>query len=136
MCLLNFPGADARIWLYTQYTDMRKSFGGLRALVKTQLGEDPLSGQLFVFVNRRKTYLKVLYYAQGGYCLWCKQLTQGQFPFALSQMGKRPMNYTELQLLLEGIEIVQARYAKRYDAAQKRHRTVDENGMEILTKNP
>jgi transposase len=56
-----FPKSRVRIWLYAKPTDMRKSFDGLSALVKHQLQEDPLSGQLFVFINRRRTQMKVLY---------------------------------------------------------------------------
>ena len=57
------PDSQVRIWLYGWPTDMRKSFDGLSALVRTKLAEDPLSGQLFVFINRRRTQLKVLYFA-------------------------------------------------------------------------
>jgi len=65
-----FPEGQVRIWLYTRPTDMRKSFDGLSVLVKEQLCEDPLSGQLFVFVNRKRTYLKALYFDRSGYALW------------------------------------------------------------------
>ena len=107
-----------RVWLYQRPTDMRKSFRGLIALVKQPLHEDPLSGQLFVFINRRKTYIKVLYYSQGGFCLWMKKLTQGQF--ALNEHGrlKQALSWHELQWLIEGIEIQQARYRKRYTLAR------------------
>ena len=71
------PESQVRIWLYGPPTDMRKSFDGLSALVRTKLLEDPLSGQLFVFINRRATQLKVLYYDRGGYCVWAKRLEQG-----------------------------------------------------------
>ena len=54
--------SQARIWLCTEPTDMRKSFRGLSALVRNQLKQDPLSGQYFVFVNRRKTQMKMLYF--------------------------------------------------------------------------
>ena len=54
--------SQARIWLCTEPTDMRKSFRGLSALVRNQLKHDPLSGQYFVFVNRRKTQMKMLYF--------------------------------------------------------------------------
>ena len=57
-----FPEAQVRVWLSTQPADMRKSFDGLSVLVKEKLSEDPLSGQLFVFVYRRRNYLKALYF--------------------------------------------------------------------------
>ena len=68
-----------RIWLCCEPTDMRKSFYGLSALVRTRLCEDPLNGALFVFVNRRKTLLKALYFESDGYCIWSKRLERGQF---------------------------------------------------------
>ena len=56
-----FPEGQVQVWLCTEPTDMRRSFDGLSGMVKHQLREDPLSGQLFVFINRRKTQTKVLY---------------------------------------------------------------------------
>ena len=70
-----FPEAGLQIWLYSQPTDMRKSYHGLSALVKNQLQENPLSGQLFVFINRRRTQIKVLYFDRSGYCIWMKDWT-------------------------------------------------------------
>ncbi len=57
-----FPEPPIRIWLYTQPADMRNSYNGLTVLVKQKLQEDPLSGQLFVFINRKRTQMKVLYF--------------------------------------------------------------------------
>ena len=71
------PASHLRLWLYTPPTDMRKSFDGLCALVRQKLEEDPVSGQLFVFINRRRTQMKVLYFEQGGYCIWSKRLEAG-----------------------------------------------------------
>ncbi|RAU18723.1 IS66 family insertion sequence hypothetical protein [Nitrincola tibetensis] len=108
------PGNLARIWLCTQPTDMRKSFQGLSALVKNQLNHNPLSGQYFVFVNRRKTQMKVLYFEPSGYCLWSKRLEQGQFRVSASASGQRPLSWTDLQLILDGIEVQKIRQYKRY----------------------
>ncbi len=79
-----FPEAGLQIWLYSQPTDMRKSYNGLSALVKNKLQENPLRGQLFVFINRRPTQLKVLYFDRSGYCIWMKKLEQGQFRYTLA----------------------------------------------------
>ena len=62
-----FAEGQLRVWLCTEPTDMRKSFDGLSSLVKHKLEQDPLSGQLFVFVNRRKTQMKILYFDRSGY---------------------------------------------------------------------
>lgn len=74
-----FPESQVRIWLCTIPTDMRKSYNGLSALVKNKLQGNPLSGELFVFVNRRQNQMKVLYFDRSGYCIWSKKLEQGQF---------------------------------------------------------
>ena len=108
------PETRMRIWLCTVPTDMRKSFNGLSAQVKRLLGENPASGELFVFVNRRGTQMKVLYFDRTGYCIWSKRLEQGQFNVRDEGEIKRTLNWTQLQLLLEGIEVKQYRQFKRY----------------------
>lgn len=106
-----FPEEQVKIWLCTRPTDMRKSFDGLAALVKTQLNQDPTSGQLFVFVNRRKNYLKLLYFDRSGFCLWAKKLESGQFHVPMDELGQRIINMTQLKLLLEGL--VEKAFIKR-----------------------
>lgn len=110
-------GSQARIWLCTQPTDMRKSFDGLCAQVKNQLGHNPLSGHYFVFVNRRKTQMKVLYFESSGFCLWGKRLEQGQYPVRASSTGQQALSWTDLQLILEGIEVKKVRQFKRFRPA-------------------
>ena len=102
------------ILLCTQPVDMRKSYDGLCALVLNDLQDDPLTGKLFVFINKRKTHMKILYFDRSGYCLWCKRLEQGQFNFRAHADGKRSLTWTDLQLLLEGIEAQKTRQYKRY----------------------
>ena len=109
-----FPESQVRIWLYTRPTDLRKSFDGLAALVKHQLQEDPLSGQLFVFINRRRTHMKVLYFDRSGYCLWCKRLEQGRFQFAESGAQKQRLDWTQLKFILEGISLKKTSRYRRY----------------------
>ena len=104
-----FPESQVRIWLCTLPTDMRKSYNGLSALVKNALQGNPLSGELFVFVNRRQNQMKVLYFDRSGYCIWSKKLEQGQFVVRGSPGGKRQLNWTQLKLLLDGIEIKKSR---------------------------
>ena len=109
-----YPESQVRIWLCTIPTDMRKSYNGLSALVKNALQDNPLSGEMFVFVNRRQNQMKVLYFDRSGYCIWSKKLEQGQFVVHDSPGGKRQLNWTQLKLLLDGIEIKKARQFKRY----------------------
>ena len=69
-----FPEGRIRVQLYGQPVDMRKSFDGLSALAAHAMGCDPLSGALFVFINRRATQVKVLYFDRSGYCVWAKRI--------------------------------------------------------------
>lgn len=105
---------NVQILLCTQPVDMRKSYDGLSALVTSQLQKDPSNGQLFVFINKRKTHMKILYFDRTGYCIWCKRLEQGQFNFSSTVLGQRTLAWTDLQLLIEGIEVKQVRQYKRY----------------------
>ncbi len=68
------------------------------------MGKDPLSGHLFVFVNRRGNYLKALYWDRSGFCIWAKRLEQGNFVSNWKLEEGREMDCTQLKLLLEGIE--------------------------------
>lgn len=109
-----FPEGSVRIFLHERPVDMRKSFDGLYALVKHVLGEDPLSGGLFVFTNRRGNYLKALYFDRTGFCIWAKRLERGVFLRCHSGALKRAMSYTELKMLLEGIERKDIRQRMRF----------------------
>jgi transposase len=108
------PESQIRIWLYAEPTDMRKSYNGLSALVRMKLGEDPTAGQLFAFVNRRRTQMKVLYFDRTGYCIWGKRLEQGTFHAGRSVGPKRRLSWTDLKLIVEGVDIETARRHKRF----------------------
>ena len=109
-----------RVYLCTRPTDMRKSFDGLIAATKTVLGQDPLSGHLFVFVNRKADYAKCLYWSRGGYCLWAKRLEVGRFAKVNACASANAIAMTDTQLLmwLDGIELDRTRQRKRF--VQKR----------------
>ena len=108
------PEPNVRIWLYSQPTDMRKSFNGLCALASDVLQETPTSGALFVFINRRKTHIKILYFDGSGFCIWFKRLEQGQFNFRSAGVNKHALSWTQLKLLLDGLEVKKIRQYKRY----------------------
>ena len=107
-------GGDTKIWLCSQVTDMRKSYDGLSVLVKQKLQEDPLSGQCFVFINRKRTQMKVLYFDRSGYCIWAKRLEQGLFHFNTKSGTKYLLSWTDLKLIIEGIDTASIRQFKRY----------------------
>lgn len=117
--MLRLDGS-VRIWLCTVPTDMRKSFNGLSAQVKNQLEADPLNGHLYVFINKRKTQMKILYFDQSGYAIWSKRLEQGQFVTHQSDNTiKRSISFAQLQCLLEGIDVRHARQYKRFGLGSK-----------------
>jgi transposase len=104
---------SARYYLYREPADMRKSFDGLCGLVERGLGRDPSSGEVFVFLNRRRTHVKLLAFDRSGFVLYYKRLEEGTFeaPRAASGGG---LTWPELMLMLEGVSLASARYRKRY----------------------
>ena len=125
-----FPEGQIRVQLYGAPVDMRKSFDGLSALVKHGMGHDPLSGQLFVFVNRRASQMKVLYFDRSGYCVWAKRLEAGRFISDWRVVRSRELDWTGLKLMLEGIEV--GRRRKRYrhlDRAQNASQNAPQNAL-------
>ena len=104
-----FPEGRVRVYVYGRPVDMRKSFAGLYALAKHGLKRDPLSGHLFVFINRRGNYLKSLYWDRNGLCLWAKRLERGRFVSDWRRERDRELDWMGLKLLLEGIEPVRKR---------------------------
>jgi len=104
-----------KVFLCTRVTDMRLGFNGLIGLTRTLLEQDPQSGDLFVFVNRRADYAKVLYFARGGFCLWAKRLEQGCFAKITSNNCVVVLNDTQLMMWLDGIGLDQRRQQKRYN---------------------
>ena len=94
--------APTRILAYSEPVDMRKSFNGLVALVQNVLLEDPLSGCLFVFFNRRGNYMKLVTWDRTGYCLFAKRLEKGRFRLP-SGDTKQEISERAFRLILDGI---------------------------------
>ena len=107
-----FPEGQVRVFLYGAPVNMRLSYDGLSALARQRMQEDPLSGHLFAFINRRATQIKVLYFDRSGWCVWAKRLEQGRLIGNWDSVTTREMDWTGLKLLLEGIE--PKRIRKRY----------------------
>jgi len=89
---------------YTEPVDLRKSFHGLVGLVKERLAADPLSGTVFVFINRRRTLLKSVYWDRTGFCLFAKRLERGRFRFPQAE-PQQEVSAQVFQLVLDGIEL-------------------------------
>jgi transposase len=111
--------SQVRIWLCSQPTDMRKSFNGLSGLVRHSLKENPLSGALFVFVNRRRTHIKILYFDGSGYCIWMKRLEQGCFQLPVNDRQTLELDRTILTLMLDGIDLNFIQKRKRFQLKNK-----------------
>jgi len=117
--VLSLP-ASVRIFLCIEVTDMRRGFDGLAAMVTEFLKDDPLSGHMFVFRNRRRDRVKILYWDRDGYALWYKRLEKGtfKFPSVTSSRSRRvEVKASDLMMLLDGVDLRSVRREKRYARA-------------------
>lgn len=96
----------ARVWARAQPTDLRKGYTGLAALVTQEMGHDLVTGDLFLFVSRTRTSLKILRWDGTGLCIYGKRLARGRFaaPWKRGQEGEVRLTQTELRQLLRGAE--------------------------------
>jgi transposase len=102
-------GASAHgveVWLATQPVDMRKSFDGLAEVVRTFLGHDPLSGNLFVFRNKSSQRVKILWWDRDGLAIFYKRLERGEFRFPQAGETSIAIDSGQLVRLLSGLELV------------------------------
>ena len=111
--MLSLP-PSVRVLLCLLPADMRWSFDSLARLVQGVLAEDPLSGHLFVFRNRRGDRLKILYWDRDGYAIWYKRLEQGVFRFPKHTGDGLEVSSTDLSLILEGIDVAGVKRHKRF----------------------
>ena len=111
-----FSLGAARYYLYREPTDMRKSFDGLCGLVNGRLGQNPMSGDVFIFFNKPRNRVKLLRWETGGFVLFFKRLEQGTFELpklqnpSLSQM----LDYGELAMIITGIAMKNASRRQRF----------------------
>jgi len=111
-----------RIYLCTAPTDMRKGFDTLAVLVREFLGQDPLSGHLFLFISRRRDRLKILYWDADGFALWYKRLEAGTFrsPRTPVEDASVELKASELAMLLEGIDLKSVKRTARLRLRKKK----------------
>lgn len=102
--------------LYSQATDMRKSFNGLSGLVQNKLGRNPTGGDVFIFINKRKDKIKLLHWQGSGFILYYKRLEQGTFelPRYDSSVGSISLDYPQLVMIIDGLSIKNIQKRKRY----------------------
>jgi transposase len=106
-----------QVFICLQPTDLRKSFDTLAAVVSGVVGQNPLSGHLFVFLNRYRNRIKILFWDRSGYCLYYKRLEAGTFRLPVqtdSGVATLAISIPELTLMLEGIDLSHARRRKRF----------------------
>lgn len=117
--MLSIPGS-LKIYLATGPVDFRKSHDGLAAVVEQALKEDPLSGSLFVFTNKRADRVKLLYWDSDGYVLFYKRLEIGvfRFPRAEGASQKLSISAADFQMILSGVDLSSVKRLKRYQRPQ------------------
>ena len=111
-----FSLGAARYFLYREPTDIRKSFDGLCGLVSHQLGQNPMNGDVFIFVNKPRNRIKLLRWEPGGFVLFYKRLEKGTFELPpLSHGGvSQEIDYGELAMIITGISMKYAKKRRRF----------------------
>jgi transposase len=98
------PPSNTQIWIAAGFTDLRRGFDGLSALVQNKLEKSPLSGQVFIFRGRRGDLVKLIWFDGDGLCLFCKRLERGKFIWPQATEGSVSLTRAQLSMLLEGID--------------------------------
>lgn len=111
--MLTWP-PSVRVFVHLDPADMRRGFDRLAAMVREIIHQDPLSGHLFVFVNRRRDRAKILLWDRTGYWLLYKRLEEGTFKLPAGSEPSLEITSADLSLILEGIDLSTARRRKRY----------------------
>ena len=111
-----FSITSGRYLLYRDPTDMRKSFDGLCGLIHGRLGQNPMSGDLFIFINKKRNRIKMLRWEPGGFVLFYKRLEKGTFEFPKVQNTRlgQQIDYSELVMIITGISLRYARKRRRF----------------------
>jgi len=110
--------SNNRFHLYSDPTDMRKSFDGLSGLVQNTLGCNPCNGDVFIFINKRRDKIKLLHWQGISFMLYYKRLEKGTFELPLydSSVGSIALDYTKLVMIIDGLSIQNIQKRKRYQA--------------------
>lgn len=116
--MLSLP-ANVQVYLCTTATDMRKSYDGLTAIVASAMNKDVLSGHLFLFLNRRRDRIKVLWWDRDGLAIWMKRLQAGTFetPKSRADQSCLELDPTQLAMLLNGVCLESVKRRKRFSIA-------------------
>ena len=101
---MNFLGVEARVYVVLGSTDMRKAINGLSLMVADHLERDVFNGGLYVFCNRVRSIIKILYWDRNGFCLWQKRLEKHRFHWPESRQQVLELSQVELNWLLDGLD--------------------------------
>lgn len=117
-------GPQHRYFLYLGSADMRKGFDGLSGLVSSSLSGDPLSGDVFLFVNRRRDRMKLLVWDRSGFVLWYKRLETGTFELPKPKEGEASVgiSWRNLVLILEGVKLDSVVQRKRFSLPENKEK--------------
>ena len=109
-----------RFYLCREYTDLRKGFDGLSGMVRNELNRDPLSGDIFIFYNRRRNQIKLLQWEGDGFAIYFKRLEQGTYEIPdTDKKDHIELNNDSLMLILRGISLRSIKRRKRYSMLKK-----------------
>lgn len=108
-----------RYFMYSGVTDIRKSFDGLSGLVINEMKGQLLSGDVFMFLNRRRNMIKLLVWDRSGFVIYYKRLEKGTFEIATSDAKGLEMDWSQLVMILEGIALKNIRRRLRYSVPEK-----------------
>jgi len=118
MLFNNFSGLH--FYLCRQPTDMRKNFDGLSGVIESTLGANPLSGDAFIFINKRRDRIKLLLWDRDGFWIFYKRLEKGTFqlPIATSDTQSVELTYDALWMILTGIDLGSIKRRPRFSLPQ------------------
>jgi transposase len=103
-----------RYYLCCTHIDMRNGFDGLAGIVRNHLKKDPISGDVFIFINKTRTHIKLLYWDGDGFALFYKRLERGRYAFTAHNELSKQIKKEELMMLLEGLSYNKMSQKKRY----------------------
>jgi transposase len=108
--------SGSRYYLWREPVDMRKSFDGLQGIVTNQMRRQALSGEVFIFMNRRRDQVKMLVWDRSGFVIYYKRLERGRFelPALAQEQRGQVLPWADLLLILEGVSLRTVRWRKRY----------------------
>jgi len=114
--MIHEASAMVRVFIAMGATDMRKSINGLSMLVEEQFELDLFTGSYYVFCNRRRDIVKILYWADNGFCIWMKRLEKDVFRWPESEQEVVEVSQKALRWLLQGLDLQQAHNRLRHNS--------------------